>query len=116
MDTKFRAVRDKSGKLLPGLYESDICRVEREQDGSWITEVPMRQIGGSAFMEYRPLSMGGQWVRIGRFRVRAGATSIAERLRYGELVFDSSVSRDGEKTVVRLVQFAAVIDEIRKYQ
>lgn len=115
MRSKFRAVRGKSGTALPGLYESDICRVERDQDGLWVADVPMRSIGNSAYMEFRPLAMGGQWVRIGRFKVRAGALAIAERLQYGELVFDSAVTRNGEAPV-KLVLFSTVVDEIRKYQ
>lgn len=113
--TGFRAVRGKSGKPLPGLYEADICRVERDQDGLWVADVPMRSIGSSAYMEFRPLSMGGQWIRIGRFKVRADALAIAERLQYGELVFDSAVTRNGE-VPVKLVLFSAVVDEIRKHQ
>lgn len=111
----FRSVRDKSGQPLPGLYESDICRVERDSDGLWVADVPMRHIGNSAFMEFRPLAMGGQWVRVGRFKVRRGAMSVAERLKSGELIFDSAVSRNGVAPV-KLVQFSAVVDEIRQYQ
>lgn len=112
MSTGFRAVRSQSGKPIPGLYESDICRVERDQDGLWVAEVPMRHIGKSAYMEYRPLAMGGQWVRIGRFKVRAGAMAAAERLQYGDLVFDAAVTRNGKKPV-ELVLFSSVADEIR---
>lgn len=113
--TEFRAVHDQSGKPLPGLYESDICRVERDHDGLWVADVPMRQIGNSAYMEFRPLDMGGQWVRVGHFKVRRGAMSVAERLKSGELVFDTAVSRNGVAPV-KLVQFSAVVDEIRQFQ
>lgn len=114
-NTGFRAGRSKEGKALPGLWESDICRVERDQDGLWVADVPMRNIGKSAYMEFRPLAMGGQWVRIGRFKARADAMTIAERLQYGELVFDSAVTRNGEAPV-KLVLFSTVVDEIQKYQ
>ena len=115
MDSKFRTVRGKSGKALPGLYESDICRVERDHDGLWVAEVPMRRIGKSAYMEYRPLTMGGHWVRIGRFEVRSGAMATAERLKYGELVFDSAIIRNGIEPV-KLVLFSSVADEIRNVE
>ena len=104
--------RDKSGDPLPGVYDSDICRVEKGQDGLWIAEVPMRHIGKTAYMEYRPLDMGGRWTRIGQFKVRAGAMQTAERLQYGELVFDSAITRNGIEPA-RLVLFSSVADELQ---
>ena len=113
-DAKFKPVR-KDGRQIPGLYTSDICRVERDQDGLWVADVPMRPIGSSVFMEFRPTEIGGQWMRVGRFKVRAGAMAIAERLQSGELVFDSAVSRNGS-TPVRLISFSAAEEEIRAAQ
>ena len=113
-DAKFKPVC-KDGLQIPGLYTSDICRVERDQDDLWVADVPMRSIGKSAFMEFRSLAMGGQWVRIGRFKTRAGALVAAERLQSGEIVFDSAVSRNGH-TPVTLVSFSSVVEEIRKFQ
>lgn len=115
ISTKFRAGRNKEGKALPGLWESDICRVEMDQDGLWVAEVPMREIGKSAYMEFRPLAMGGQWTRIGRFKARAGAMQTAERLQYGELAFDSAITRNGIEPA-RLVLFSAIADELRNIE
>ncbi len=103
-----------NGKPLPGLYESDICRVEKTPEG-WITEVPMRRVGNSAFFEFRPLKLSGAWMRIGTFGVRASAMRVAEQLRDGELVYDSAVARNGVAPI-RLVRFTAVAEEIRKTQ
>lgn len=114
MSNKFRTVRGESGNALSGVYESDICRVERDQDGLCVAEVPMRKIGDSAYMEYRPITMGGRWVRIGRFDVRDSAMATAERLKYGELVFDSAITRNGMNPV-KLVLFASVADEIQNF-
>ncbi len=111
--TKFkRTVID--GKAISGLYESEICRIERTSDG-WCAEVPMRRIGNSAYFEFRPLNLGGHWVRIGTFRIRAGAMHTAQQLKDGELVFDTAVSRNGIEPI-RLVRFTAVQDSIRETQ
>lgn len=115
-DTKFkRSVSPIDGAALSGVYESDICRVERNPNGLWVAEVPMRPIGRSAFYEFRPIALGGKWTRIGSFRTRDGAMTLAEKLRDGELVYDSAVTRNGHEPV-RIVRFAAVVDEIRNFQ
>ena len=111
--TKFkRTVVD--GEAIAGLYESEICRFERTPTG-WCAEVPMRRIGNSAYFEFRPLNLGGHWVRIGTFRIRAGAMQTAQQLKDGELVFDTAVARNGIEPI-RLVRFTAVQNAIRESQ
>jgi len=97
------------------IFESDICRAERGNDGLWIAEIPMRQIGRSVYKEFRPVALGGHWVRVGGFRTIEDAIACAERFQAGELVYDDAVSRNGE-TPKKVVRFAAVADEIRNQQ
>lgn len=100
---------------MDSLYESDICRAERGQDGLWVAEIPMRQIGRSAYKEFRPVALGGHWVRVGGFRAIEDAIACAERFQGGELVYDDAASRNGSAPN-RIVRFAAVADEIRNQQ
>lgn len=97
------------------IFESDICRAERGNDGLWIAEIPMRQIGRSVYKEFRPVALGGRWVRVGRFRTIEDMTAFAERFQGGELVYDDAVERNGS-VPNRIVRFAAVADEIRNQQ
>jgi hypothetical protein len=72
--------KGSDGKALPGLWESEIVRMEWV-DGSWMCEVPMREIGQTRFYEFRPLDMGGKWRSIGSLRTRAAGCLYAERIR-----------------------------------
>ncbi|ALS68443.2 hypothetical protein AT395_25215 (plasmid) [Pandoraea apista] len=50
--------KGSDGKAVPGLWESDIVRMEWF-DGAWHCQVPMREIGRTQFYEFRPLAMAG---------------------------------------------------------
>lgn len=111
----FKMCRDEQGKAIPGLWISEICRVERI-DGLWRAEVPMRAIGKSRFYEFRPVDMDGQWRSIYSYRVREDAMQIAERLQSGVWVWQKSHFDEFGRVLGRLVKFADVVDEITATQ
>lgn len=111
----FQMCRDEQGKVIPGLWASEICRVERI-DGLWRAEVPMRAIGQSRFCEFRPIDMDGQWQSIYSYRVREDAMLVAERLKSGVWVWQKPCFDEFGRVLGRLVKFADVVGEITATQ
>jgi len=111
----FRQFRDSKGMAQPGLWVSDICRVERSTDG-WDAEAPMRQIGRSAYCEFRPVEMGGQWGSIGTYRVREDAMIAAEKLKSGNWVWHPATRDKLGKVPGYLTKFAEIVSEIADSQ
>lgn len=103
--------KGSDGKALPGLWESEIVRMEWV-DGSWKCEVPMREIGQTRFYEFRPLDMGGKWRSIGSLRTRAAGCLYAERLRDGTHVYQAESRNDAGKIPGYVVEWAEVSAEI----
>ncbi|ODP34985.1 hypothetical protein A9762_12405 [Pandoraea sp. ISTKB] len=103
--------KGSDGKALPGLWESDIVRMEWV-DGAWHCEVPMREIGKTHFYEFRPLELGGKWRSIGALRTRAAACMYAERLRDGTHVYQGETRDDVGKIPGYLVAWSEVSAEI----
>ena len=114
--TKFTAHKDKSGKAIAGLWESEICRVERVEE-LWAAQVPLRRIGASYYYEYHPSASGGAWQSIGSYRTRKSAMHNAELLVAGNHVWEPAIRIvDGEAMPARMVLFKDVVDEIRDSQ
>jgi L-lysine 2,3-aminomutase len=108
---KFSKVRDENGHGIPGLYTSEICRVERV-DGLWKAQVTLRQIGVTPYYEFRPIASGGVWKSIGSYRAKDSAMHNAEHLVSGVFVWQvACVNEPG-----RMVEFKDVVEEIRASQ
>ncbi len=112
---KLRAVKDAQG-VLPGLFECDICRIEKRDDGWWRTQVPLRTIGNSSFSEFRSLDRGGVWMDIGAFKVKALAVAAAERLESGVYVWQHPARNELGRIPGQIVEFKEAAEAIRAGQ
>lgn len=112
---KFKPVKDAKG-VLRGLFECDICRIEKRDDGFWRTQVPLRKIGNSSYQEFCSIDRGGVWQDIGHYKIKAASLAAAERLHSGVYLWQPSY-RDALGLVPgRLVEFKDVVDSIRAAQ
>ncbi|KWU26392.1 hypothetical protein [Burkholderia cenocepacia] len=106
-----KRTKGSDGKALPGLWETDIVRMELT-DGAWHCEVPLREIGSTYYFEFRPLEMGGKWRSIGTVRRREDACRFAERLRDGTHLYKGERRDDAGKIPGYVVEWAEVAAEI----
>lgn len=88
-----RRSKNRNGRPIPGLWESDVVRMERASTG-WAAQVPMRPIGQSVYWEFRAASRGGAWVDIGRYHKRADAVRAALLLKSGLYVWRAAHTTD----------------------
>lgn len=106
-----RRSKGSDGKALPGLWETDIVRMEWRVD-AWHCQVPMREIGQTNFYEFRPLDRDGKWLSIGNLRTRAAACLLAERLRDGTHVYKGGYRDEVGPVPGYVVEWAEVSAEI----
>ena len=112
---KFKPVKNAKG-VLPGLFECDICRIEKREDGCWRAQVPMRKIGNSQYQEFCSVERGGVWLDIGHYKVKAGALAAAERLHSGVYVWLRPYKDEFGPVPGRLVEFKDAAEAIRASQ
>jgi len=96
----------KMKRILPGLYEGERIRCEREPDGIWFAQAKAREIGRTALFEAHH---AGKWVGCGRFRTLEIVESVDEALQSGEYVIDLNRGGGRGHVVPRL----SVEDRIR---
>jgi hypothetical protein len=103
--------RNKEGMTIPGLWESDIVRMEAVKDG-WKCQVPMQEIGETNVYEFRPLELGGEWRNIGTYRTREVGCYTALLLQAGTHVLDGGYTDELGKMPAMVVEWIAVKDKI----
>jgi hypothetical protein len=113
-DIVLRRSKGKDGKALPGLWESDVVRMERVE-GGWQFQVPSREIGKTGYYEFRPLNMEGKWRDAGCRRTRRGCCLSAEKLRSGEYVFKPAYSIDRDPIPAQVIPWSEVTQEIAEH-
>lgn len=103
-------------KLMAGLYEGDRVRVEKTDDGRWLTEVKLRDCGAPLGMttNFYEGSDDGNWVRIGHFPKMDLAEQASEALYAGTHVFQGPHSNDVGHVPGRIMPFAEASDEIAR--
>lgn len=111
---RLRQTKGRNGKALPGLWECDIVRMERDIDG-WAAQVPMRQIGETVYWEFRAAHRGGVWVSIGHYRTREDAVRSALILQSGLYVWRMAYSTGDVKVPGLPYRWEAVAEEIAKH-
>jgi|GEM_PF-6868531 len=107
-DVSLKKFKDASGKIVPGLWESDIVRFERV-GVMWECQIPCRAIGQSNYFEFRPVALGGHWMTIGTYRKRAGGCIAAEMLKAGTHLLRGGCMVEGEQMPRTIVALSAEI-------
>lgn len=113
-EIRIKPSRGADGKVIPGLWESDVVRMEKF-DGGWYFQVPARQIGQTGYYEFRPLEMGGAWRNAGWRKSLAACSYAANTLRAGERVIKPAHGRGEDSVPVQLIEWVDVAEEIAQH-
>jgi hypothetical protein len=113
-EIRLKASRDKDGKVIPGLWESDIVRMERF-DGGWYFQVPAREVGRTNYFEFRPIAMGGKWRNAGWRKSLAACSYAAAKLQAGLCLIKPAHGRGDERVLPEIIEWADVAAEIANH-
>lgn len=103
-------------KLMAGLYEGDRVRVEKADNGRWLTEVKLRDCGEPLGMttNFYEGSDDGNWVRIGHLARMDLAQQVADALFAGTHVFQGPHSNEVGNVPGKIIPFAEASEEIAR--
>lgn len=103
-------------KLMAGLYEGDRVRVEKTDDGRWLTEVKLRDCGAPLDMttNFYEGSDDGNWVRIGHFARMELAQQASDALFAGTHVFQGPHSNQDGNIPGKILPFSEASEEIAR--
>lgn len=103
--------KDKSGRVVPGLWENDLVRMEKVES-LWCFQVPCREIGRTGYFEFRPLDMGGKWRTAGYRKTREGCAICAEKMLAGEVVLKPASGTGDDHTPAGVFLWQEVAREV----
>ena len=110
-EVSLKRSRDKSGRVIQGLWEGDIVRMEAVDD-AWECQVTVRAIGRSQFYEFRPHAMGGTFRTVGRYRTLDDCCVVAEKMQAGTHVLRPAYKDSLGKVPAMVVEWTSVSEEI----
>lgn len=113
-EIKIKPTRDKDGKVIPGLWESDVVRMERF-DGGWYFQVPAREIGRTNYFEFRPLALGGVWRNAGWRKSLAACSFAASKLQDGLCVIKPAHGQGVDRVLAEMIDWTDVAEEIAQH-
>lgn len=111
---RIKPVRGMDGKVIPGLWESDVVRMEKF-DGGWYFQVPAREVGKTDYFEFRPLSLGGKWRSAGWRKSLAACSYAASKLQEGLCLIKPAHGTGVDQVPAQLVDWSEVSDEIAQH-
>lgn len=111
---KLKAVKDKDGAKVPGLWISEMVRLETVL-GGWECSVPVRRIGKSIYFESRPVTLGGKFMILGTYKTKDACCNVADLLQEGNHVIRAAHREvDGEVMPTTVVRWEDVAGEISR--
>jgi hypothetical protein len=113
-EIRLKPARGADGRTVPGLWESDVVRMERV-DGGWCFQVPARQVGQTNYLEFRPVAIGGKWRDAGWRKTRAACCHAAEKLKAGICLIKPAHGRGEDRVPAVLVDWTDVAEEIAQH-
>ena len=87
---KYRSPRDN--RPVPGCWEGEGVRLEKDPDKGWAIQVRLKEIGTTRYHEY---SSHGLWMHVGHYKTREVACRAADLLKAGTHVFRPAHSFNG---------------------